>query len=409
MPIFPSWYDQNTSPATTDKILVADVSNSNKTEWSEIWNLPVSTATQSALDNKASIDPSWNLEITGALYQNETSARSWWLATRDAITTFPVPSFRPITTDSTIAVDVMPNGTPVEYWTNWLAWIDVVDTDMLSGNPAWAYARMWITGTYVEFGSKAHWWAIVKPVRISVGSTTWLWMDNTWKIAVWWNTTPNTIFDIVNNASWDSVFLWITDNWWTVWDRKRVIQTYSATTLLSSIDAFYTTWTWVDWRFSTYNSGRNEDVMVIRYDWRVWIWITNPLAKIHVESSIGNGAKIRISETWDTLSTQYAGLELFDWTTFKWWLFKSWDSHDISIWTTSERLRILASNWNVGIWETAPDYKLDVNGTFWFTPWTSVTPVDNWDVVFELTNNTTFTIRAKWSDWTVRSWTVTLT
>ena len=330
MPIFPSWYDQNTSPATTDKILVADVSNSNKTEWSEIWNLPVSTATQSALDNKASIDPSWNLEITGALYQNETSARSWWLATRDAITTFPVPSFRPITTDSTIAVDVMPNGTPVEYWTNWLAWIDVVDTDMLSGNPAWAYARMWITGTYVEFGSKAHWWAIVKPVRISVGSTTWLWMDNTWKIAVWWNTTPNTIFDIVNNASWDSVFLWITDNWWTVWDRKRVIQTYSATTLLSSIDAFYTTWTWVDWRFSTYNSWRNQDVMTIRYDGRV------------------------------------------------------------------------------GIGETAPDYKLDVNGTFWFTPWASVTPVDNWDVVFELTNNTTFTIRAKWSDWTVRSWTVTL-
>jgi len=62
----------------------------------------------------------------------------------------------------------------------------------------------------------------------------------------------------------------------------------------------------------------------------------------------------------------------------------------------------------VGINETAPDYKLDVNGTFGFTPGSSVTPVDNGDVVFELTNNTTLTIKAKGSDGTVRSGTITL-
>jgi hypothetical protein len=63
---------------------------------------------------------------------------------------------------------------------------------------------------------------------------------------------------------------------------------------------------------------------------------------------------------------------------------------------------------NVGIGETAPDYKLDVNGTFGFSPGASVTPVDNGDVVFELTDNTTLTVKAKGSDGVVRSATITL-
>jgi hypothetical protein len=62
----------------------------------------------------------------------------------------------------------------------------------------------------------------------------------------------------------------------------------------------------------------------------------------------------------------------------------------------------------VGIAKTSPNYRLDVNGTFGFTPGTSVTPVDNGDVVFEFTNNTTLTIRAKGTDGTVRSGTVAL-
>jgi len=66
------------------------------------------------------------------------------------------------------------------------------------------------------------------------------------------------------------------------------------------------------------------------------------------------------------------------------------------------------STGKVGIGTTSPQYKLDINGTLGFTPGSSVTPVDNGDVVFELTNDTTFTIKAKGSDGVVRSGTITL-
>lgn len=62
----------------------------------------------------------------------------------------------------------------------------------------------------------------------------------------------------------------------------------------------------------------------------------------------------------------------------------------------------------VGIMEATPDYTLDVNGAIGFTPGSSVTPVDNGDVVFELTNNTTLTVKAKGTDGTVRTVALTL-
>lgn len=80
---------------------------------------------------------------------------------------------------------------------------------------------------------------------------------------------------------------------------------------------------------------------------------------------------------------------------------------DLIITTTrnnaSTHAMTIKSTGAVGIGEEAPDYTLDVNGSIGFAPASSVTPVDNGDVVFELTNNTTLTIRARGSDGIVRS------
>jgi hypothetical protein len=63
----------------------------------------------------------------------------------------------------------------------------------------------------------------------------------------------------------------------------------------------------------------------------------------------------------------------------------------------------------VGIGENAPDYKLDVNGSFGFTPGNSVTPVDNGDVTFSTPNNTTLRVSHKGNDGVVRTVDLTLT
>ena len=95
---------------------------------------------------------------------------------------------------------------------------------------------------------------------------------------------------------------------------------------------------------------------------------------------------------------------------------REYDSSDFSTLTSkafsfkrfTTELMTIIRNGNVGINEISPDYKLDVNGSFGFAPGSSVTPVDNGDVVFELTDNTTLTVKAKGSDGTVRSGTITL-
>lgn len=73
----------------------------------------------------------------------------------------------------------------------------------------------------------------------------------------------------------------------------------------------------------------------------------------------------------------------------------------------NRNLRLYGGNVGVG-YNGLPGHTLHVGGRICFAPGSSVTPGNDGEVVFELTNNTTLTVKAKGSDSTVRSGTVAL-
>ena len=66
----------------------------------------------------------------------------------------------------------MPTGTPGNYSNNGIAWIDVCDSDVSAGAGATATARVGITSSAVQFGSRAFGGASDKPIQFVIGSST---------------------------------------------------------------------------------------------------------------------------------------------------------------------------------------------------------------------------------------------
>lgn len=78
------------------------------------------------------------------------------LAPRSAITSFPVPSFRPSTPGKVIAVDAFPSAGAVANPDSGFAWFDACDADLMhaNGNVPVTCARMGVKADRVEFGSR---------------------------------------------------------------------------------------------------------------------------------------------------------------------------------------------------------------------------------------------------------------
>ena len=72
------------------------------------------------------------------------------------------------------------------------------------------------------------------------------------------------------------------------------------------------------------------------------------------------------------------------------------------------RINDSGTNGRMGVMTTNPSYELHVDGTFGIAPGASLDPVNNGDLVFEFTNDTTITVKGKGSDGTIRSGTITL-
>lgn len=147
------------------------------------------------------IDDSNNISIPWILKQWETSARTWWISTRDHITTFPVPCIRPNTTNSTIAFDIIPNWTPADFWDNWVAWFDVCNTDTLSWNVAVSTARVWIRSDAVEFGSRVFSGWTVKPLYITMNASNAIEVDTSWNTKIVWTLNIQNVDTSITRVS----------------------------------------------------------------------------------------------------------------------------------------------------------------------------------------------------------------
>lgn len=98
------------------------------------------------------------------------AAQNFKMNVRVALPNFPVPCLRPTTANKVSVFDVCPNGAPVEITGEGLAWIDVVDTDVESGDPDACSARVGITSTAVQFGSRSFNAAADKPIEFVMGT-----------------------------------------------------------------------------------------------------------------------------------------------------------------------------------------------------------------------------------------------
>lgn len=78
------------------------------------------------------------------------------LAPRTAVTSFPVPSFRPTTAGQVIGVDAYPSAGAVAHPDNGYSWFDACDKDLMAanGNVPVTCARMGVQTDRVEFGSR---------------------------------------------------------------------------------------------------------------------------------------------------------------------------------------------------------------------------------------------------------------
>ncbi|MGO4763806.1 tail fiber domain-containing protein [Cupriavidus sp. 2KB_3] len=117
--------------------------------------------------------------FTGAFGQNEASARAWDVGTRSVVTTYPVPTIRPTTTNTTLALDLMPNGTPSESAGNGYAWFDVCNADVKDNNNAVYGARVAATSTGAFYTSFSYNGAAAKPVAFGISNVIKWYIDAT--------------------------------------------------------------------------------------------------------------------------------------------------------------------------------------------------------------------------------------
>lgn len=109
------------------------------------------------------------LSLDSGLYIR-TGNTKFKFGVRNAVPSFPVPYFRPTTATKTMAMDLMPNGSPSDYSGNGLCWFDCDDKDTYIDENNLNTSRLGISSTVAYVASMKFGTATAKPFAIVVGS-----------------------------------------------------------------------------------------------------------------------------------------------------------------------------------------------------------------------------------------------
>jgi uncharacterized coiled-coil protein SlyX len=114
------------------------------------------------------------------------SGQSFELKSRvtTSLTTFPVPLLRPKTANKVIAFDLMPNGTPSDYGSNGVAWIDTCNADVHNNENPVVVNRLGIGLTKATIGVTTFNGGTVLPLEMIVGSKTPITLETTGNISL---------------------------------------------------------------------------------------------------------------------------------------------------------------------------------------------------------------------------------
>lgn len=141
------------------------------------------------------------LTLSGSLQLAESVPRSFTLSTRAFITTFPVPSLRPVSSNSVLAFDLMPNGTPTENGSNGYSWLDACDTDLGDVNPGVTCGRIGARSDAIEVGSRTFNGGVVKPLYFTINDGTPKMVISTTGMVGIGTSTPATRLQVSSGAS----------------------------------------------------------------------------------------------------------------------------------------------------------------------------------------------------------------
>ena len=130
-----------------------------------------SAASADSIPPNPSVEPAFTGGV--AITDGGSAASQHWFTLgprQTSLLSFPVPAFRPIASNEGIALDIMPNGAAPVNPREGVAWIDVCDSDVYTGNGAVGTARVGIFPDHVEFGSRGFNGEVGKPVWLGANA-----------------------------------------------------------------------------------------------------------------------------------------------------------------------------------------------------------------------------------------------